>query len=215
MTDATHIDPGRTRRPASLRPANQKLRIAVLRLLFTALLPVVLLGYSGWSPWPMRVLNFLGHAAILTAVLGRFWAILYIGGHKNRQVLQDGPYSICRHPLYLFSIIGITGFGLLLGSAELALLFGVLGALVLSATARREERFLRSQFGTAYDDYSRRVPMIWPRLSGFRTPAMVAFTPATLRRNARDALVFLLALPIAQLIVLMHQNGYLLGFALR
>ncbi len=213
MTDATLRD---VRPPTSAaRPANQKLRIAVLRLLFLALLPVVVLGYSSWPAGPVQFLQIAGSGAILTAILGRFWAILYIGGHKNATVLRDGPYSICRHPLYLFSIIGIAGFGLLLGSVALALLLGTLGLLVLSVTAHHEERFLRARFGAAYDDYRAHVPMILPRLSAYHSRDEVTFAPATLRRNARDALVFLLALPVAQAIVLLHQHGHLLGFALR
>lgn len=212
----THAPFAGTRLAAALpRPADQKLRITLLRLLGLALLPAVAFGFSGWSAWPLRLLQTVGLAAVLLAVLGRFWAILYIGGHKNATVLQDGPYSICRHPLYLFSTIGIAGFGLMLGSVELALIFAVLGSLVLSITARHEEAFLRTQFGGAYDDYSRRVPMILPRLSGYHTRAEVSFAPATLRRNARDALVFLLAVPVAQAITLIHQQGFLLGFALR
>ena len=65
----------------------------------------------------------LGLAAIIVAIVGRAWCSLYIGGRKNAQVMQDGPYSICRHPLYFFSTIGATGFGLLLDSLLLAALF--------------------------------------------------------------------------------------------
>lgn len=210
MTDAT------SPRAAGLpNPANQKLRIALLRLLFLAILPVILWGYSSWSVWPTEMLHSAGVLAILIAVLGRFWAILYIGGHKNIAVLQDGPYSLCRHPLYLYSIIGIIGFGLLLGSVELALLFCILGGLVLSATAKREERFLRGRLGAEYDAYSARVPMILPRFSTYHTRSEVSFSPLTLRRNAKDALVFLAALPVAHTINLIHHQGWLLGLALR
>jgi dTDP-4-dehydrorhamnose 3,5-epimerase len=51
--------------------------------------------------------------------------------------MQEGPYSICRHPLYLFSTIGAAGFGLLLDSLTLTVVFGLGAFAILSLTARR------------------------------------------------------------------------------
>ncbi|MFN3525447.1 MAG: methyltransferase family protein [Paracoccus sp. (in: a-proteobacteria)] len=193
----------------SVRPANQRLRINVLRGLFLAALPLVLLGCPRWSPAPAAALHVTGTMLIFAAILGRFWATLYIGGHKNGRLLQDGPYSVCRHPLYLFSVMGITGFGLVLESVTLAALFGLAGALVLTTIARHEERFLRARFGAAHDAYRAAVPMIRPRLSGFCTAAEVTIQPRLLWRNGRDALVFLAALPLAEAIDLAHRSGHL------
>lgn len=56
--------------------------------------------------------DFAKFLKIVACVLIGFWSILYIGGRKNQMIMQDGPYSMCRHPLYLFSTIGVFGFGL-------------------------------------------------------------------------------------------------------
>lgn len=198
----------------AVRPANQRRRINVLRGLFLTGLPLVLLGDPVWSAVPAAALHVAGTMLIFVAILGRFWATLYIGGHKNGQLMRDGPYSVCRHPLYLFSIIGIVGFGLVLESLELAALFGLAGWLVLATIARHEERFLRARFGASHDAYRASVPMIRPDLSGFRTAEHVTIQPRLLWRNARDALVFLSALPLAEAIDLTHRSGHLHMLAL-
>lgn len=184
------------------KPFNQKIRIAALRLTFAALIPLVAVGGSRWDAMPAvsGLLETLGILAILVAVLGRFWSILYIGGRKNAVVMQDGPYSICRHPLYLFSTIGTFGFGLMMGSIFTALFLGGVAFLILSLTAEREEAYLRQAFGPKYDAYARRVPRMLPALRQFQTPSQVVVDIGTLTRNAADALVFAGLIPLAELL---------------
>ena len=161
-----------------------------------------------------EIIEILGLTLVIAAVLGRFWAILYIGGHKNRTVMRDGPYSVCRHPLYLFSTLGVVGLGLMLGSIVITALLGGMTFAILSATARKEEAFLRGQFGPAYDDYAAGVSMILPRLSGFRTEDTVTVSVPHLRRNLMDALVFLTFIPLADALEFLNENRMLPGIAI-
>lgn len=184
------------------RPFNQRLRIAALRIV-TALvvLPLVLMTRPLWEAgWPRDLTRLFGTLLVVAAVLGRFWAILYIGARKNKEVMQDGPYSLCRHPLYLFSTLGVAGFGLLLGSWIVAGLVTLVIYVILSRTASREERFLRAEFGAAYEAYARVVPRILPRAAKVRTAPQIQVSIAPLRMTYRDALVFLGFLPAAMLI---------------
>ncbi|WP_045391128.1 isoprenylcysteine carboxylmethyltransferase family protein [Falsirhodobacter sp. alg1] len=190
-------------------PFNQKIRIAGLRLAFLALLPPIALCASAWNALSMTMMESAGILAIVAAVLGRFWAILYIGGRKNAVVMQDGPYSICRHPLYLFSTIGAVGFGLMLGSLLLTAMIGTVAFVILSLTAQREEDYLRRTFGRQYDDYAARVPRMLPAPRRFSTPRTVTFDIGTLSRNAADALVFLSLIPLAQILNWLHASGML------
>ena len=184
------------------RPFDQRVRIWGLRALALAVLPLALFTRPAWTPegWAVETMETLGIYLIVAAVVGRFWSILYIGGRKNREVVRDGPYSVCRHPLYLFSTLGVLGFGLMLGSLALAVGLGAAVALILSATAAREERWLRQEMGAAYLAYETEVPRLWPRLSLFRTPARIEVTVGTLRTNFADALVFMALLPVAELL---------------
>lgn len=187
---------------ASVKPFNQRIRITALRVSFVALVPLMAVCGSQWQAMPgvIAVLETLGIFSIMIAVLGRFWAILYIGGRKNAVVMRDGPYSVCRHPLYLFSTIGTLGFGLMMGSVLMALLLAGISFLILSMTAEHEEAYLRDAFGEKYDAYARRVPRMWPALRLFRTPKQVMFDTGTLARNASDALVFAALIPLAELL---------------
>ncbi|MCE8508751.1 isoprenylcysteine carboxylmethyltransferase family protein [Ruegeria pomeroyi] len=188
-------------KPTAL-PANQRLRINLLRLAFFAMLPLLVFSKSAWlhPEWLFDLFEVTGVFLVIAAVLGRFWSILYIGGRKNSEVMQDGPYSMCRHPLYFFSCMGAVGFGLMLGSVVLTAVLGAATFSILSATAAREEAFLRTEFGKRYDDYAARTPRILPRPSLFHTRSEITFNVETLRRNFFDALVFLSFIPLAELL---------------
>jgi protein-S-isoprenylcysteine O-methyltransferase Ste14 len=202
--------------PTATRPApvNQVIRINILRVAFLLALPLAIFSRSAWPEPVFELLEVAGLALVITAVLGRFWAILYIGGHKNHQVMQAGPYSVCRHPLYFFSTLGVVGLGLMLGSIVLTAVLGGLTFTILTITARKEEAFLRGAFGPAYDVYADRVPMILPRLSGFHTEGEVTVSVPHLRQNLMDALVFLAFIPLAELLEFLKETGALPGIAL-
>jgi protein-S-isoprenylcysteine O-methyltransferase Ste14 len=194
----------------------RKTRINLLRAVFLLSLPLVLFSRSAWFErhWLFELLEVAGVTLVITAVLGRFWSILYIGGRKNSTIMQDGPYSMCRHPLYFFSTLGVIGFGLMLGSLVLTAVLGAVSFLILSATAAREETALRDLFGPAYDEYATRVPRILPRLSLFRTEGEVTFKVAELRRNLMDALVFLTFIPLAELMEILKEYAVFPTFPL-
>jgi protein-S-isoprenylcysteine O-methyltransferase Ste14 len=199
----------RTARPAEV---NQVVRINILRLTFLLCLPAIVFTRSAWPEVVFELMEVAGLAAIIAAVLGRFWSILYIGGHKNNTVMQAGPYSICRHPLYLFSTLGVFGLGLMLGSFVLALAFGGLTLLILTVTARKEEAVLRNLFGGSYDTYAARVPMILPKPSLFQSPGSITVSVPHLRENLMDALVFLTFIPLAELMEMVKEMNLLPTF---
>ena len=145
------------------QPFNQRIRIAALRVALLGLLPLTLFVDPILAPRAAgEVMENLGVGLIIAGVIGRFWSILYIGGHKNACVMDQGPYSVCRHPLYLFSTIAVLGFGLMLQSLVLAVFTTGVIFTILSLTAAREEGFLRRTFGREYDAYAARVPRIFP-----------------------------------------------------
>lgn len=181
---------------------NQQMRINILRISFLLLIPIILfirptLPTSGVGH---EFLEAIGTVMLIAGVLGRFWSILYVGGVKNAEVMQEGPYSMTRNPLYLSSTIAATGIGLMLGAVSFAVLLGGSVGLILYVTARREAQYLDDHFGAAYRDYAKRVPFFLadPRL--FRTRREVTFRTDTLQRNLFDALVFLSFIPLVELI---------------
>jgi protein-S-isoprenylcysteine O-methyltransferase Ste14 len=195
---------------APVRPMNQKLRILLLRLLFLAILPPLFLIRSPFQDMAFgEILETLGLLATVAAVLGRFWATLYIGGHKNGQVMMDGPYSMCRHPLYVASSLGILGLGLMSQSVILTFVITAPAVAILIATARREEAFLRAEFGAAHAAYTARVPLFLPQPGLFRTAPMISVSTAHLRTNLLDAAVFLSFYPLMELVEVLHERQIL------
>lgn len=198
--------------PAPPRPMNQRRRIAVLRLTGVAALPAILFVRTPWSGPVFEVLEVVGVLLLIAAVLGRMWAILYIGGHKNGSVMQQGPYSVCRHPLYSFSMLGIAGFGLMLGSIVVTAAITALAFAIFALTARREEQYLRASFGAQWDGYAARVPALVPKPRLFATDDTITVRVAPLRGNLGDALVFLSAIPLAEALEGLKAAGMLPTF---
>lgn len=63
------------------------------------------LEQTGWR----EVAELTGYLLLIAAALGRIWAFAYIGGRKNRELCQKGPYALTRNPLYFFSFLGVVG----------------------------------------------------------------------------------------------------------
>jgi protein-S-isoprenylcysteine O-methyltransferase Ste14 len=137
-----------------------------------------------------------GVAAIVAAIIGRAWCSLYIGGRKTHQIVDRGPYSISRNPLYLFSVLAAFGVGAQTGSLVLTAAVVGLTVLILWRTVLREEAWLAAAFGDDYDRYRRRTPRFWPRGAAWRDETALQVDPARFVRTVMDGAVLLLAPPI-------------------
>jgi protein-S-isoprenylcysteine O-methyltransferase Ste14 len=75
---------------------------------------------------------------------------------KATQLVERGLYSRIRHPVYVFSALGVTGLILYVG--ELSLLIVVVFIVAVQvARARREESVLEETFGERYRRYRERT----------------------------------------------------------
>jgi protein-S-isoprenylcysteine O-methyltransferase Ste14 len=94
----------------------------------------------------------------------------FAAGHlaKNQRLATSGPYACTRNPLYLGSALMGAGFAVAGGSWILALACLVLFVAIYWPVIRREEEYLRREFGEVYDRYAKHVPLFLPR---FRWPA--------------------------------------------
>jgi len=150
-----------------------------------------------------------GITLIGVAIIGRLWCTLYIGGRKAAELIQDGPYSISRNPLYVFSSIGAAGAGAQTGSIVVALFFGVATAIAFLVVARREERVLSGVFGDAFTSYCARVPRFFPKLSLYKDSVAVTVYPKRLYTTFIDSLVFFTAFPFFEFIEWLQLHHYL------
>jgi protein-S-isoprenylcysteine O-methyltransferase Ste14 len=125
------------------------------------------------------------------AALGRIWCSLFIAGRKDAELVTDGPYALCRHPLYVFSLMGGIGIGMATRSVVLTVSTLIVLATLLIPAALREEQMLQSRYGAVYEAYAARVPRWSLRLWNWPRGAIEVRTPI-LFKAFLDAGAFLL-----------------------
>jgi protein-S-isoprenylcysteine O-methyltransferase Ste14 len=112
-----------------------------------------------WLLWPSDLLTAAGLVFTLWSLLSlrRSFSII----PQARRLVTNGPYGLCRNPLYLGEAVG--------GWAAFLPTIGWAGALVLATSLGfqlvrvfAEERVLTRSFGQEYLDYCRRVPRFFP-----------------------------------------------------
>lgn len=188
----------------------QKRRIHTLWLLAAFFLLVALTTKPYWDDDSIHeVIEIAGLVLVFFAILGRLWSILYIGTHKNKDLVVEGPYSMTRNPLYFASLLGISGVGLMSGSLVLSLAMTIAFSCVFIFTARREASYLQEVFGQQYAVYAARTPFFWPNPFLYRRMESVTFSQRALTSTFRDSLFLLALFPILEAIEYLQSSGYL------
>ncbi len=144
------------------------------------LLPLVALAVAAMLAWP-EVTSIPGRLAAPLVTLGWLWLAVgvvlwattvhrFLRGFRAGELITDGPFALCRNPLYAsLALFVLPALGLLLSTWTLLALVPVAAWLTVRA-ARREERDLARVFGAQWDEYAARTgrllplpPSGWPR----------------------------------------------------
>jgi protein-S-isoprenylcysteine O-methyltransferase Ste14 len=128
-----------------------------------------------WQEWQLVhsgrvqvVVDMVGVGVALGGHLVRVWALSYIGSIsrtiklKADRLVQEGPYALVRHPLYLGN--WLIAFGLFIICRD-AFLLAVGPLFVLGwylKISAEEEKFLKERFGAEFEEYKRTVPRLFP-----------------------------------------------------
>src|SRR6185295_183443 len=106
-----------------------------------------------------------------------------------------GPYSLCRNPLYVFSMLAGIGIGFVSGSVTLLAATVVLLAVLHLRAAHDEERALLERHGEAFRRYCEQVPRFLPRRGRAEVPPSANVNFSAFRKSFFDAgsLFFLVA----------------------
>ena len=156
-----------------------------------------------------ETLEWLGYLLILAGVFGRVWCSVYIGGRKNYELIDIGPYSIVRNPLYVFSFVAITGIALTTGMITIAILVQLLFVAYYRSVVEREEAALLDAYGPVYADYLARVPRWIPRFTLWREPVEISVRPRFLYLTLRDIGWIVLLFPVIEGIDALQMDGWL------
>ena len=151
--------------------------------------------FTGFASDLMGLLGFL---LVALAALGRFWTSLFIAGRKDATLVQVGPYAACRHPLYLLSLIGMIGLGLVTRSVLLLLGLTGIAALLHFGAMRAEDALLESTHGETARRYREQVPALLPDRSRYSVPELLQIQPRVVWKAVLDAGSLLLALALMQ-----------------
>jgi len=131
-----------------------------------------------WGPLNYRLLPstpdvlWTGLTVTTLGIAISIWARLSLGSNwsgtvtlkDNHELIRKGLYRWIRHPIYSGILLGALGSAIINGHVR-----GFVGVLVVLLSfyikARREERFLREEFGTGFDEHSRQTGMFLPKLT--------------------------------------------------
>jgi protein-S-isoprenylcysteine O-methyltransferase Ste14 len=187
------------------------LRLVASRGLVCAAVAFACLGESRWNPLSGASLAMESFAVafLLVGSVGRIWCSVHIAGRKNAEVVAHGPYSVCRNPLYFFSMFAFMGSGLAFGSLSVFAIFTTVFFLTHWPTILSEEKYLRGVFGSDFDAYCARVPRFFPKISLYQSVPTLSVDTRVFTRSLREAGLIPLAFVGGQAIALAHQAGVL------
>jgi len=188
----------------------QTYRITATRIFGTLIVFLVLFSRTSWKLGfaSSVIIDLIAFAFILIATFGRLWALAYISGNKTSKLIMDGPYSMVRNPLYLFSLIGAIGIGLVSDNVIVLTLIVIMFAFYYPFVIRGEEKRLRKIHGKDFEEYRQNTPMFIPKPSLYREEPLYTIDTRLFRRAFFSVMWFPLIFMIMILIERLH------GFAL-
>ena len=110
-----------------------------------------------------------GFILIAVSTMGTLWCGDYLFGRKSKRLCQEGPYSVCRNPLYLFAGLGWLGVVMVSTRLILVIVFLLVFCVEYVLVVKYEEKRLLQLFGKEYETYTEQVPRLIPRFKNYRT----------------------------------------------
>ncbi len=154
--------------------------LAIEGVFFLGILPGILLFLSprldllfGLPHLNIGAFNIiLGCVLIVAGILFAWWSIYVqftIGRGTpvplmaTQQLIIQKPYSYCRNPMALGTIIAFLGVAVLMGSISAVVLVFIGAILLLTYIKFVEEKEMILRFGETYQEYRKNTPFILPR----------------------------------------------------
>jgi len=135
-----------------------------------------------------ETLDTLGLLLVVICSFGRVYTSAFLGGYKNQKLINYGPFSVVRNPLYAFSLLGVLGLSMVTMQPAVMVVVPISFLILYHFLIKREETFLKTQFAAEYEDYTKRVPRLLPNFKLLHTPEVVEVKPQFIRNAAFDAM---------------------------
>ncbi|GBD96394.1 MAG TPA: isoprenylcysteine carboxylmethyltransferase family protein [Nitrospirae bacterium] len=187
----------------------------VISQFFMAVLGAVIISTTSWwegSGLVGEALFSIGTVLVGIATVGRLWCSVYISGYKVKKLITTGPYSMCRNPLYFFSLLGSVGIGLATETFVIPAVIAIAFALYYPYVISREEDRLASVHSGDFENYCKKIPKFVPSFSLFEEPEEYKIKPRIFRKRLIDSLWFVWMLGIIEFIEALHEYSYLPAF---
>jgi len=147
-------------------------------MVFVVAIPALLYWFStfGGDRWRFGSPRSLMVLSLVVAVLGLLLALWTVWAQyryargtpipimATKKLLTSGPYSLCRNPMLLGTILYYTGISICI-SSFIAMLGTVVFSVIMVAFVKLvEEKEMLLRFGDEYSRYMGRTPFIIPRI---------------------------------------------------
>lgn len=188
-----------------------KTRVIVSRVFgLVVLLLLLFTGHSFSQGGKIDILFEISGLFLLSICsFGRLWSLMYISGNKRRELVTEGPYSMVRHPLYLFSLIGAVGIGLASENLLVLALIIIFYLFYYPFTILAEEIKLTKKFGNSYLEYMKKTPQFLPKFSLYKEPEQFSVKTTAFVRNFFDGMWFIWIFMLMHFIEMLQDAGIL------
>ena len=173
---------------------------------------LLMVSGSFWSlrhPFIGQCLSIMGWLLSGIGALGRIWCAVYIAGYKNESLVTAGPYSMCRHPLYFFSMAGAAGVGFATETFVAPFVVLIFFMVYYPAVIRNEEKHLSLKHSRAYQSYFDTVPAFIPQPGKLFEPENYMVNPKVFKRHLMDAVWFIWLCGLVSMLARLHTANFL------
>jgi protein-S-isoprenylcysteine O-methyltransferase Ste14 len=167
---AFRLKPAKTTESAASRAMTTITLAAAFFLLFST---AARFGILGLRIFPEdAALAWMGVADTSAGAAIAIWARCILGGNwssivslkAGHELIRKGPYAYVRHPIYTGILVAAIGTAIVVGEWR-GVFAIVLAAIGLWFKAKREERFLTTEFGDRYVEYRQNTGALLPRFN--------------------------------------------------
>lgn len=186
----------------------KRMRIVISRVFAALIFVLICTAESYWNTFlhPLTtVMIITAIVLVIIASVGRLWCSLYIAGYKTSHLVTQGPYSMCRNPLYFFSFLGAMGVGLATETFLIPLLILTAFWVYYPLVIKGEEQVLKKRHKESFEQYEKQVPRFFPKLSLLTEPASYQVNPMIFKKHILDVIWFGLSLGILEIIEECHR----------